>query len=79
MSFSSLLDVSRQMSLRFRAIFFALTDAAGLESRILFGFLAATSIRLRLHLFTREAMTNRPIPSATNFWYKNWRESAEER
>jgi hypothetical protein len=48
--------------------FFALTDAAGLESRLLVRFSQQPLSIWRLHLFTREPMTKLPHPPPTNFW-----------
>jgi len=54
--------------------FFALTDAAGLESRLLVA-LSAISTRLAPSLVYARSHEETPHPPPTNFWYKNGRES----
>lgn len=58
--------------------FFALTDAAGLESRLLVAFQQQSLPVWRLHLFTRKAMTKLPIHLQQIFRYKNGYENLGE-
>ena len=52
--------------------FFALTDAAGLESRLLVAFLVAATIRLAPSLVYAKSRDETPHPPPTDFLVQEW-------